>query len=129
MLFDPELFASPLFEEDGPVVIPPVPIFVVTRADSGTPFSFAAPIKDPDAIERHGMDWSAWLQEGDGIATFSVTADGAGLVIDEVAQSAGIVSWRLQDGMIGRNYIVTCRITTVSGLADERSVLYRVRNR
>lgn len=129
MLFDPELFDPPLFEEDGPVTIPPAPIFTVTREDAGTPYTFTAPIKDPDSIELHGMDWSGWLQDGDAIATVDVLVEPAGLTIDQEADAAGIVSWRMQGGEAGDDYIVTCRVTTTGGLVDDRSVRVPVRQR
>jgi hypothetical protein len=129
MLFDPELFDPPLFAEEEPASVAPAPIFTVNRDDAGTPYTFTAPIKDPSSIERHGMDWAVWLQDGDAIASFDVFVDRAGLEIDQEALSAGLVSWRLQGGLLGQDYIVTCRITTVSSLVDERSVRYRVRNR
>ncbi|WP_296717795.1 hypothetical protein [Erythrobacter sp.] len=129
MLFDPELFDPPLFETEGAVTIAPDPIFTVTRTDAGTPFTFTAPIKDPDSIELHGMDWSGWLQEGDTITAREVFADIEGVTIDQVADAGGIVSWRIQGGEVGQDYIITCRITSSSGLLDDRSVRVPVRPR
>ncbi len=129
MLFETELFDTPLFEADGPVTVPPAPIFRVTREDAGTPYTFTAPIKDPNSIELHGMDWSDWLQDGDAIASVDVFADLTGLTIDQEDHAAGVVSWRLREGVLGRDYTVTCRITTTAGLVDDRSVRYRVRER
>ena len=129
MLFDPELFDPPLFASDGPVTLAPAPIFTVTREDAGTPYTFTAPLKDPNSIELHGMDWSGWLQDGDTIDTIDVLVEPVGLTIDQEAHASGIVSWRMQGGANGQNYIVTCRITTMGGLADDRSIFYRVRER
>lgn len=129
MLFETELFASPLFEEETPVSASPAPVFTVTRDDSGTPFTFTAPIKDPSSIELHGMDWSTWLGAGDSIATQDVFSDMPGLAVSQVAEAAGIVSYRLSGGTAGINYTVTCRVTTAFGLSDDRSVQYRVRER
>lgn len=129
MLFDPELFDPPLFEEEAPVSATPAPVFTVTRDDSGTPFTFVAPIKDPDSIELHGLDWSAWLGDSDTITAQDVFADDAGLSVSQVDEANGVVSYRLAGGVHGMNYIVTCRITTAFGLVDDRSVQYRVRDR
>ena len=128
-LFETELFASPLFEEDAPVSASPAPLFKVTREDSGTPFTFMAPLKDPNSIELHGLDWSDWLGAGDSIATATVFSDLTGLSISQVANGAGVVSYRISGGTAGMNYTATCRITTAFGLADDRSVQYRVRER
>lgn len=129
MLFDPELFDPPLFEDIVPVSVAPAPVFTVSRDDAGTPYSFTAPLKDPDSIERHGMDWSGWLQEGDSIAARSVFADTAGMTIDQISDAAGLVSWRVSGGAESENYIVTCRIETQSGLIDDRSIRYRIAHR
>lgn len=129
MLFSPPLFSPPLFEAPAPLVLPPLPIFPVTRQDAGTPWTFTAPLKDPESTERHGMDWSGWLQEGDAIASCTVTVDRDTLLIDQVGHDDGIVSWRLRGGANGEDYILTCQITSTSGLIDERSVRYPVRQR
>jgi hypothetical protein len=75
------------------------------------------------------MDWNAWLQDGDAIASAVVTLNLETLDIDQVDHASGIVSWRLSGGTVGQDYIVTCQVTTISGLVDERSVRYRVRDR
>ena len=129
MLFDPELFDPPLFEDAPAFSVPPAPIFRVNRDDAGTPYSFTAPFKDPNSVEVHGMDWSDWLQEGDGISTQEVFADSDALIIDQVSEAAGVVSWRVQGGLDDGDYIVTCRITTNSGLLDDRSIRVPVRQR
>lgn len=129
-MFNPVFFNPAFFDTAAPVqTVAPAPIFIVTRDDAGTPFTFTAPLKDPHSVERHGMDWSAWLQQGDSIASRSVAADRDTLLIDQVDDSDAVVSWRLRSGNLGQDYTVTCQISTVSGLVDERSVRYRVRER
>lgn len=129
MLFDPELFDPPLFEDARAISLPPAPIFTVRREDAGTPYSFTAPFKDPNSVERHGMDWSGWLPEGDTIAVEAVFADSDAVTIDQVTEAAGVVCWRIEGGLDEGDYIITCRITTSSGLMDDRSVRVPVRQR
>lgn len=92
---------------------------------------FAAPTKDPAAILVHEMDWSAnWLRPGEAITSQSVTSSAPSeLVVDQVGQVAGVISWRVQGGTVGRRYTVNCQITTSAGRRDERSVIYRVGKR
>lgn len=90
-------------------------------------FTFTAPVKDPDAALRHGMDWSAWLQDGETITAQTVT--GTGLTLDQVAQDAGVVSWRVSGGIAPQDYVATVRVTTSQARIDERSIQYRVRER
>ena len=129
MLFETELFASPLFGTSAPPNINPVTIFAVSRSDAGTPYTFISPVKDPDSIEFHGMDWSGWLQNGDSIASQTVFAAAEGITISEVSRAAAVISWRLSGGQAGQDYVVTCRVTTAGGLVDDRSIRYRVRER
>lgn len=92
-------------------------------------YEFTAPVKDPEAVLDHGMDWSGWLDENETIASQLVMAAPAGLTISAVTQANGIVSWRVSGGTLGQDYIVTCRITTSIGRVDDRSILYRVGER
>lgn len=93
-------------------------------------YEWIAPVKDPDSILRHGIDWSDWLDEGETITgTPAVTASPAGLQVDQIGQESGVVSFRLQGGDLGQEYTVTCRITTSTGRRDDRSLLYRIGQR
>lgn len=93
-------------------------------------FEFDPVLKDPGAIQQHGMDWTAWLQDGETITgTPEVVSDDPALLIDNISHSAGIVRWRVREGIAGTNYAVTCKIQTSDGRADERSLQYKVRER
>jgi hypothetical protein len=93
-------------------------------------YEFTAPVKDPAAVLDYGMDWSAWLDDGETITgTPSVVADPVGLTISAINQVEGVVSWRVSGGTAGADYIVTCGIQTSLGRADERSVRFRVGGR
>lgn len=91
MLFDPELFDPPLFEDAPMAVVEQAPVFQVARGDTGSTFTLIAPIKDPGGIERHGLIWSGLLLEGDAIATPDVYADLPGLTVDGVGHADAIV--------------------------------------
>ena len=92
-------------------------------------FEFTAPVKDPDATLRHAFDWTAWLADGEMITAQDVFVSSPGLTIDQVSQDQGVVSYRIADGDLGAEYIVTCRVTTSQGRIDDRSVQYRVAQR
>jgi hypothetical protein len=92
--------------------------------------SFTFPVKDPDSTLRHAFDWSAWLDDGETITSSTITSSTpAELVVDKKAQSAGVVSYRVSGGEQGKAYQVRCRIETSNGRIDERTALYRVRQR
>lgn len=91
-------------------------------------YTFDAPIKDPAAVLRHGHDVSAWLEEGETIASRTVTGQD-GITVDQVNDDAGVVSYRIAGGKAGFDYLVTCRVTTSTGRVDERTARYRVRER
>jgi hypothetical protein len=91
--------------------------------------TFQAPTKDPAAILFHEMDWSSWLDEGETIDAETVTSSDAALIIDQVLEASGVVTWRVRGGAAGKRYTVTVRVETSDGRTDERSVTYRVAQR
>lgn len=90
--------------------------------------TFPPQLKDPDAVLRHSFDWRPWLQEGETITDRAVTAE-PGLTVDQDTVASGIVSYRVTGGEAGRDYRVTCEIATSESRIDQRSVIYRVRER
>jgi hypothetical protein len=91
-------------------------------------FTFTAPPKDPQATLRHSISWASWLQDGEAITAQSMTAPD-GITVDQVTQADGVVSYRISGGIDRKDYVVACRVETSQGRIDERSVLYRVRER
>lgn len=92
--------------------------------------TFQAPTKDPAAILFHEMDWTSWLADGETITAQSAASSAPDdMLIDQVTQAAGVVTWRVRGGTAGRKYAVTVQITTSDNRRDERSVTYRVAQR
>lgn len=96
--------------------------------------SFGGPFKhDPQATLDYAVDWSAWLEAvGDTIASVEWTVP-AGLVLGEgakaPAESGGVaVAW-LSGGEPGARYSVSCRVTTLEGRVDERTITLQVDQR
>lgn len=87
-------------------------------------YTFIAPPKDPSAILDHAMDWTDWRKKGETITAQTVTSTDA--TITNVAQSGGVVTWRIAGGTLGQGAIVTVQITTSTGRIDERSVFYEI---
>ncbi len=77
--------------------------------------------KDPNAILNYVIDWSAWLGT-DAISASSWFVP-EGLTQPRVAThtTTEATVW-LAGGVVGIDYIVTNRITTIGGLVDDRSV-------
>jgi hypothetical protein len=83
--------------------------------------------KDPDAVLDYAFDWSAWLAEGEVIATSAITVP-VGLTLDsEPATTSTVTAW-LSGGEVGQHK-VTCHIETNQGRADDRSITVNVRAR
>lgn len=98
----------------------------------GSPMSydFTANIRDPFDEDIASMDFTAWLLEGETISgdpVIAVTPEG--LTIGDIVAGAGLVSWRVSGGDLGRDYIVSVSIVTSLDRRRKRSVLYRVRAR
>lgn len=92
--------------------------------------------KDPDAILDYSIDWTDWLAQGDSLQTSvwtvsTVTADYRPLVQNSntvnTVTSVGTVF--IGNGSAGNTYTLTNRITTDSGLTDERYFRMRIKNR
>jgi len=93
--------------------------------------------KDPDEVLDYSFDWSEWLSTGDTIAASEWFID------DVAAPTSGLVfsltllpsftddtttAW-LDDGVIGVNYYLTNRVTTVDKRIADRTALIKVRRR
>ena len=87
--------------------------------------------KDSDANIKYGMDFTDYLNAGDGLATATVTITSPTGDSDPVAfpTSAGtdtsiagaVVSVRLTGGTDGNNYNIKIKVTTSAGDTDSRS--------
>lgn len=84
-------------------------------------------IKDPDAILDYALNWTKWL-EGDTISVGTWTID-AGPTIASQSVSGGIVTMFLTGGADGVSYSARCRVTTVGGRTDDRTIQIQVRER
>jgi hypothetical protein len=84
-------------------------------------------IKDPDANLDYEWDWSSWLED-DAIQTASVAAQ-AGLTLDHFTNSATTVTAWLKGGTEGIMYGVSCRIVTVAGRIDDRTINVLIRSK
>ncbi len=85
--------------------------------------------KDPDAVLDYAVDWTAWLA-GDEIATSEwLLEDGA--LIEKMADShtATKATVWLRGGQAGTTYLVTNRIVTSGGRADDRTISVKVEDR
>jgi hypothetical protein len=94
----------------------------------------ASVTKDPDANLDYQMDWSNWLESGDSLTTTQWLVSGPDAILKVAASPApevdGPISrcW-LEDGTAGARYKLTCRIETLAGRVDDRTVLVIVRER
>ena len=82
-------------------------------------------LKDPDAILDYAFDWSAWLQDGESISTYTITAED-GITVDSYSQADGVVTVWLSGGTVGTNYDVACKIVTSYNRTDERTMTITV---
>lgn len=83
--------------------------------------------KDPDAVLDYPFDWAPWLKGvGDTIvsATFEVDPP---LTITRQAFDAMTATVWLSGGVVGSGSLrVTCRIVTLDGRTDERSIFLKI---
>lgn len=86
-------------------------------------------IKDPQAVLDYQWDWSAWLGDGETIASHQVIVP-TGLTLDSsAATDSAVTAWLSGGEVIGRSYAVSCRITTTAGRTDARSIYINIQER
>ena len=85
-------------------------------------------IKDADAKLDYQLDWSAWLDDEDTIAT-STWEPSDGLTVEDESHTTTTATVWLSGGTVGAYYTVTNRIVTAAGREDARPLLVRVAHR
>lgn len=90
----------------------------------------AAFLKDPSATLDYTVDWDAdnWLGADTITGTPTWTVPG-GLTLSSQSNTTTQATAWLSGGSDGTDYDVACRITTVGGRTDERTIRIRVRQR
>lgn len=84
--------------------------------------------KDPDAILDYAYDWTDWLTEGDTIDTYTIDPED-GITVDSDDDTGSVVTVWLSGGTLGEKYRVTCRIVTVDGRTDDRTITVQITRR
>lgn len=85
--------------------------------------------KDPDANINYGVDWEEALSDGDTILQSEWSCDDADLAIGTSSIAGSVCSVWLSGGVDGVNYEVRNKITTYTGMIDERTIAIRVKER
>ncbi|MGW0837587.1 phage fiber-tail adaptor protein [Streptomyces prunicolor] len=87
-------------------------------------------IKDPSARLDYTWDWGPWLADvSDTIASATVTVPDGLTAAAEAVVSETLVTQRVEGGDLDGAYTLACRITTVGGLIDKRSLDLTINNR
>jgi hypothetical protein len=104
--------------------------------------SYKWPDKDKDEIVDYSVDWSRFLgsdtissalwfiKDADGVKTQVADADVVnGLQFVTGTQTLYVATARFSLGTNNTRYLITCQITTSSGLQYERSIFLRVKEK
>lgn len=83
-------------------------------------------VKDPDATLDYALDWGEWLPEGDQISDVTLTVTGVEVV--RHSHNATTVTVWITGGQVGRATL-TCRVHTVQGRVDDRTLTLHIRDR
>jgi len=101
-----------------------------TYIETGTAPSIKYTIlKDPDAVLDYPFDWEDWLDDiTDTLSSHSMVAE-TGITVDSSSiVSKTVVAW-ISGGTDGTTYRVACRIVTVGGRTDDRSIYIKIKER
>ena len=77
--------------------------------------------KDPDEVLDYTFDWTDYLETGETIASYVITAD-TGITSGTESQASGVVTYWLTGGDATYTYKVACKIVTSAGRTAERTV-------
>jgi hypothetical protein len=92
-------------------------------------------IKDPDALLDFPFEWADWLTDiGDTYSThefLTVDPDDATtpLVVENSDHLSGVITAFVSGGTLGKTHELTCRITTVGGRIDDRTLFLKIKAR
>lgn len=84
--------------------------------------------KDPDAVLDYPFDWSAWLADIDDTylshSFVIVNPEGASvpIAVESSSESEGVITPFVSGGTLDASHILTCRINTVGGRTDDKSL-------
>lgn len=82
--------------------------------------------KDPDATLDYTFGWSAWLTAvGDTIDTVEWLPD-EGLTVANSTYTATTATAFVSGGAVGETLRLTCRITTLDGRIDDRTINIKI---
>jgi hypothetical protein len=82
--------------------------------------------KDPDAVLDYKFNWATYLTAiTDTIVAAEAEAD-KGVEIDSVSFTTTSVTVWASGGDVGETAVLTCRITTLGGRTDDRSVYLKI---
>ena len=88
-------------------------------------------VKDPNAALDYTLDYSAWLQAGETIATATVTTSG-GVTKDSstIAGGTKVVMW-ISGGTVGTQGSATVHVATNAATprVDDRTVYFKIKER
>ncbi|MFJ9038016.1 hypothetical protein ACIRF8_15655 [Streptomyces sp. NPDC102406] len=87
-------------------------------------------IKDSVSRLDYHWNWAPWLaQINDTLSEATVLVPAGLTAVGPPTVNAGLVTQRIAGGDIDTTYKVTCQITTVGGLIDERSQYIQIMER
>lgn len=79
--------------------------------------------KTPAARLDYTWDWTAWLAGvGDTLGAAPVDVPEGLTAVGPPVVDDGVVTQRVEGGVVGATYDLVCQITTVGGLVDERTI-------
>ncbi len=89
-------------------------------------------IKDPDATLCYSLDWTKWLEHceaGDSIESVDWDVeDGLDVVSGGEVTTEAICRITVTGGTDGETYDITCTVTTINQIVDQRVLRVKVEN-
>ena len=89
-------------------------------------------LKDPSSSVDYSIDWAAWLEEPETIASTTWSINPSGILAPTLGTEGASDTTRsifVSGGTVGQRYRLTCRIQTDAGRTVDRSLTIRIAER
>lgn len=81
---------------------------------------------DPQAVKDYGVDWSAWLDDGETLVSSEWESDDLTLAGESFTTTRTSVF--VSGGVAGGRYSITNRVVTSAGKTDDRTLHFHIEN-
>jgi hypothetical protein len=85
--------------------------------------------KDPDAVLDYTFNWGSWLTDAEDVIDTVEWIPDEGLTVANSTYTSTTATAFVSGGAVGDTLKLTCRITTLGGRTDDRTITLKIVDR